>query len=73
MINSKTFDVNLFEKIFDLNSKNKIGANTIAVFTFILYKCEDLRKEMYYQIIKWHENLVSPDKRSSRRKISLNF
>jgi DNA-binding XRE family transcriptional regulator len=46
MINSKTFDVNLFEKIFDLNSKNKIGANTIAVFTFILYKCEDLRKEI---------------------------
>lgn len=46
MKNSKTFDVNLFENIFDLNSKNKIGANTIAVFTFILYKCEDLRKEI---------------------------
>ncbi|VXC44017.1 hypothetical protein [Chryseobacterium sp. 8AT] len=46
MKNSKTFDLNLFEKIFDLNSKNKIGANTIAVFTFILYKCEDLRKEI---------------------------
>ncbi|AZA56887.1 cyclic nucleotide-binding domain-containing protein [Chryseobacterium shandongense] len=46
MKNSKTFDVNLFEKIFDLNSKNKIGANTIVVFTFILYKCEDLRKEI---------------------------
>lgn len=46
MKNSKTFDVNLFEKIFDLNSKNKIGANTIAVFTFILYKCEDLQKEI---------------------------
>ncbi|KQM23434.1 hypothetical protein [Chryseobacterium sp. Leaf201] len=46
MKNSKTFDANLFEKIFDLNSKNKIGANTIAVFTFILYKCEDLRKEI---------------------------
>ena|SRR6218665_237852 len=46
MKNSNTFDVNLFEKIFDLNSKNKIGANTIAVFTFILYKCEDLRKEI---------------------------
>lgn len=46
MKNSKTFDVNLFEKIFDLNSKNKIGANTITVFTFILYKCEDLRKEI---------------------------
>lgn len=46
MKNSRTFEVNLFEKIFDLNSKNKIGANTIAVFTFILYKCEDLRKEI---------------------------
>lgn len=46
MKNSKTFDANLFEKIFDLNSKNKIGANTITVFTFILYKCEDLRKEI---------------------------
>ncbi|WP_027374283.1 hypothetical protein [Chryseobacterium sp. UNC8MFCol] len=46
MRNSKTFDVNLFEKMFDLNSKNKIGANTIAVFTFILYKCEDPRKEI---------------------------
>ena len=46
MKNSKTFDVNLFQEIFDLNSKNKIGANTIAVFTFILYKCEDLRKEI---------------------------
>lgn len=46
MKNSKTSEVNLFEKIFDLNSKNKIGANTIAVFTFILYKCEDLRKEI---------------------------
>lgn len=46
MKNSKIFDVNLFEKIFDLNSKNKIGANTIAVFTFVLYKCEDLRKEI---------------------------
>ena len=46
MKNSKIFDVNLFEKIFDLNSKNKIGANTIVVFTFILYKCEDLRKEI---------------------------
>jgi len=46
MKNSKTFDVNLFEKIFDLNSKNKIGANAIVVFTFILYKCEDLRKEI---------------------------
>ncbi|MDN4014580.1 hypothetical protein QX233_19075 [Chryseobacterium gambrini] len=46
MRNSKTFAVNLFEKMFDLNSKNKIGANTIAVFTFILYKCEDPRKEI---------------------------
>lgn len=46
MRNSKTFDVNLFEKMFDLNSKNKIGANTIAVFTFILYKYEDPRKEI---------------------------
>jgi len=46
MKNSKIFDVNLFEKIFELNSKNKVGANTIAVFTFILYKCEDLRKEI---------------------------
>ena len=46
MKNSKIFDVNLFEKMFDLNSKNKIGANTIAVFTFIVYKCEDLRKEI---------------------------
>lgn len=46
MKNSKTSEVNLFEKIFDLNSKNKIGANTIAVFTFILYKCEDLREEI---------------------------
>ena len=55
MRNSKTFDVNLFEKIFDLNSKNKIGANTIAVFTFILYKCEDPRKEIVlsdYQIAR---------------------
>ena len=55
MKNSKTFDVNLFENIFDLNSKNKIGANTIAVFTFILYKCEDLRKEIVlsdYQMAK---------------------
>lgn len=46
MKNSKTSEVNLFDKIFDLNSKNKVGANTIAVFTFILYKCEDLRKEI---------------------------
>lgn len=46
MKNSNTSEVNLFQKIFDLNSKNKIGANTIAVFTFILYKCEDLRNEI---------------------------
>lgn len=46
MKNSKNFDINLFENIFELNSKNKIGANTIAVFTFILYKCEDLQKEI---------------------------
>jgi DNA-binding XRE family transcriptional regulator len=46
MKNSKNFDGDLFEKIFDLNSKNKIGANTIVVFTFILYKCEDLQKEI---------------------------
>ena len=46
MKNAKNFDLNLFEKIFDLNSKNKIGANTIAVFTFILYQCEDLQKEI---------------------------
>ena len=37
---------NLFEKIFELNSKNKIGATTITVFTFILYKCEDPQKEI---------------------------
>ena len=55
MKNSKNFDGDLFEKIFDLNSKNKIGANTIAVFTFILYKCEDLQKEVVlsdYQIAR---------------------
>lgn len=55
MKNSKTSDVNLFEKIFDLNSKNKIGANTIVVFAFILYKCEDLQKEIVlsdYQMAK---------------------
>ncbi len=37
---------NLFEKIFELNSKSKIGATTISVFIFILYKCEDLQKEI---------------------------
>ncbi|UOE37309.1 hypothetical protein [Chryseobacterium oryzae] len=55
MKNSKTFDINLFDKMFDLNSENKIGANTIAVFTFILYKCEDPRKEIVlsdYQIAR---------------------
>lgn len=42
----KTYEVDLFEKIFELNSKNKIGATTITVFTFILYKCEDPQKEI---------------------------
>ena len=37
---------NLFEKIFELNSKSKIGATTITVFIFILYKCEDPQKEI---------------------------
>ncbi|RRQ45671.1 helix-turn-helix domain-containing protein [Chryseobacterium sp. SC28] len=46
MKNAQNFPRNLFEKIFELNSKNKIGANTIAVFTFILYQCEDLQKEI---------------------------
>jgi biotin operon repressor len=46
MKDSKIFAGGLFEKIFELNSKNKIGANTITVFTFILYKCEDLAKEI---------------------------
>lgn len=46
MKNSKISLANLFEKIFDLNSKNKIGANTITVFAFILYKCKDLEKEI---------------------------
>ena len=46
MKDSKLFAANLFEKIFELNSNNKIGASTIAVFTFILYKCEELEKEI---------------------------
>ena len=46
MKKAKIFERNLFEKIFELNSKNRIGANTIVVFTFILYKCEDLQKEI---------------------------
>ena len=46
MKDSKIFAAGLFEKIFELNSKNKIGASTITVFTFILYKCEDLGKEI---------------------------
>ena len=46
MKKAQNFDRNLFEKIFELNSKNKIGANTIAVFTFILYQCEGLQKEI---------------------------
>jgi biotin operon repressor len=45
MKDSKIFAAGLFEKIFELNSKNKIGASTITVFTFILYKYEDLQKE----------------------------
>jgi biotin operon repressor len=46
MKDSKIFAAGLFEKIFELNSKNKIGASTIVVFTFILYKCENLGKEI---------------------------
>ena len=46
MKNSENFNEKLFEKIFDLNSRNKIGSNTITVFTFILYKCEDVQKEI---------------------------
>ena len=55
MKKAKIFERNLFEKIFELNSKNRIGANTIVVFTFILYKCEDLQKEIVlsdYQIAR---------------------
>lgn len=46
MMNPNILIGNLFEKIFELNSKNKIGATTITVFTFILYKCEDPQKEI---------------------------
>lgn len=46
MMNPTILIGNLFEKIFELNSKNKIGATTITVFTFILYKCEDPQKEI---------------------------
>ena len=46
MKDSKIYESDLFEKIFELNSNNKIGATTITVFTFILYKCEDPRKEI---------------------------
>lgn len=55
MKKNKTFYANLFENIFELNSKNKIGASTIAVFTFVLYKCEDLQKEIVlsdYQVAR---------------------
>ena len=46
MKDSKIYEADLFEKIFELNSKNKIGATTITVFTFILYKCKDPQKEI---------------------------
>jgi biotin operon repressor len=46
MKSTNFFSPTLFKKIFELNSKNKIGASTIIVFTFILYKCEDLEKEI---------------------------
>lgn len=46
MMKPKILNENLFEKIFELNSNNKIGATTITVFTFILYKCEDHQKEI---------------------------
>ena len=46
MMNLNILTGNLFEKIFELNSKSKIGATTITVFTFILYKCEDPLKEI---------------------------
>lgn len=46
MNDSKIYEADLFEKIFELNSNNKIGATTITVFTFILYKCEDPQKEI---------------------------
>ena len=46
MMNPNFLTGNLFEKIFELNSKSKIGATTITVFTFILYKCEDPQKKI---------------------------
>ena len=46
MMNPNFLTGNLFEKIFELNSKSKIGATTITVFTFILYKCEDPKKKI---------------------------
>ena len=46
MKNIYFFSGTLFRKIFELNSNNKVGSNTIAVFTFILYKCEELKKEI---------------------------
>ncbi len=46
MKDSKIYEADLFEKIFELNSNNKIGATTLTVFTFILYKCEDPQKEI---------------------------
>lgn len=46
MMNPNILTLNLFEKIFELNSNSKIGATTITVFTFILYKCEDPQKEI---------------------------
>jgi hypothetical protein len=69
----KSFDVHLFEKIFDLNSKNKIGANTIAVFTFILYKCEDLQKEIELSDYEMARELDFPGKPLSLRKNKLKL
>ena len=46
MMNPNILTGNLFEQIFELNSKSKIGATTITVFIFILYKCEDPQKEI---------------------------
>ena len=46
MKDSKIYLADLFERIFELNSNNKIDATTITVFTFILYKCGDPQKEI---------------------------
>ena len=46
MKDSKIYEADLFERIFELNSNNKIGATTITVFIFILYKCGDPQKEI---------------------------